>query len=70
MLAYKVNGKQVPLHIIAPAVYHSYLQQLLSALNQTSPFITHRVTQGQKKYSGNAKTSRDFPFFPFLAGHI
>lgn len=56
----------MPLHIIAPAVYHSYLQQLLSALNQTSPFITHRVTQWQKNIQETQKQLRDFPFFfPF-----
>lgn len=61
----------MPLHIIAPAVYHSYLQQLLSALNQTSPFITHRVTQGQKNIQETQKQLRDFIFFfSFLVGHI
>lgn len=60
----------MPLHIIAPAVYHSYLQELLSALNQTSSFITHRVTQGQKNIQEMQKTATGFSFFSFLVGHI
>lgn len=55
----------MPLHIIAPAVYHSYLQQLLSALDQTSPFYYAQSNSGAENIQKMEKQQQDFPFFPF-----
>lgn len=55
----------MPLHIIAPGVCHSYLQQLLSALDQTNPFYYTQSNTGAENIQKNAKKATGFSFFPF-----
>lgn len=60
----------MPLHIIAPAVYHGYLQQLLSTLDQTSPFYYAQSNTEAENIQKIQKTATGFSFFSFSVGHI